>query len=118
MTKSITEELARMNKRHARDKETIRLLSELLDQVAEAAGLTEKDRGEPDTLVETIKILAEEARQYKALLVQAEAALRDIRGACINSISAGAPATQVREYAFNTSCKALIALRDAGIGGA
>lgn len=56
-----------------RDQETIRLLSDLLDQVAEAAGLPEKDRGEPDTLVETIEILVEENLQMKALLAAREA---------------------------------------------
>lgn len=38
-------------------QESVRLLSELLDQAAELLGIPEKDWGKPDTFLETIEAL-------------------------------------------------------------
>lgn len=51
--------------------------------------------------------------QQRTVMEQARDGLESIREACINSV--GAPETQVREYAFDASCRTLAAL-DAALG--
>lgn len=66
-------------------------------------------------MAQVIRQLWAEREANRAVMEQARDGLESIRDACINSVGAGAPAGQVRQYAFDASFKALTAL-DAALG--